>query len=44
MRRLSIQSTLVEQYGSVGVGIAAFASADRPVEGFRVHIATYEAG
>jgi quercetin dioxygenase-like cupin family protein len=44
MRRLSIQSTVVEQYGSIGVGIAGFASAERPVEGFRVHIATYEAG
>ena len=26
------------------MGIAGFASADRPVETFRVHIATYEAG
>jgi hypothetical protein len=44
MRRLSISSMAIEQFGSVGVGIAALAHADRPVEGFRVHVATYAAG
>lgn len=43
MRRLSISTMAVEQYGSVGIGIASLAHADRPVEGFRIHVATYAA-
>jgi quercetin dioxygenase-like cupin family protein len=33
-----------QQFGSVGVEMAAVAHADRPVEGFAVHVATYAAG